>query len=257
MSAGNVERAAAKADRVAAAHRALREDASIQFVLTRAAAARAASVASRAGPLAGRGVRAGRTVTSLDRQLHARRPLCADRPVDGHRARRRGAARHDLSPDPGRRVEASSAPAPRAGCGDRAEQRRSGRPRPRRRAPGWARPMRWPREGRYAEAVHHLLFRSIEDIGGRRPRLVRPALTSRELAAAAGVPPPARACSRGSPAGSSAACSAVGRSRAATGRAARPAYADLVLPGTWRAMSDLAIGARAGSDGAFRPAPSC
>ncbi|HEX9947274.1 MAG TPA: DUF4129 domain-containing protein, partial [Allosphingosinicella sp.] len=37
-------------------------------------------------------------------------------------------------------------------------------------------------QGRYAEAVHHLLFRSIEDIGRRRPRLVRPALTSRELA---------------------------------------------------------------------------
>jgi hypothetical protein len=48
------------------------------------------------------------------------------------------------------------------------------------------------REGRYAEAIHHLLFRSIEDIASRRPNVVRPALTSRELAAAQAVPPRAR-----------------------------------------------------------------
>lgn len=48
------------------------------------------------------------------------------------------------------------------------------------------------REGRYAEAVHHLLFRSIEDIASRRPSLVRPALTSRELAASTAVPVRAR-----------------------------------------------------------------
>lgn len=47
-------------------------------------------------------------------------------------------------------------------------------------------------EGRYAEAVHHLLIRSVEDIARRRPRLVTPALTSRELAAAAAVPGGAR-----------------------------------------------------------------
>lgn len=47
-------------------------------------------------------------------------------------------------------------------------------------------------EGRYAEAVHHLLFRSIEDLQRRRPLVVRPALTSRELAAAQGVPANAR-----------------------------------------------------------------
>ena len=49
------------------------------------------------------------------------------------------------------------------------------------------------RQGRYAEAIHHLLFRSIEDIARRRPNLVRPALTSRELAAAGAVPERARA----------------------------------------------------------------
>ncbi|MFL6846821.1 MAG: DUF4129 domain-containing protein [Sphingomicrobium sp.] len=48
------------------------------------------------------------------------------------------------------------------------------------------------REGRYAEAIHHLLFRSIEDIARRRPSAVRPALTSRELAASTAVPERAR-----------------------------------------------------------------
>jgi hypothetical protein len=48
------------------------------------------------------------------------------------------------------------------------------------------------REGRFAEAIHHLLFRSIEDIAHRRPHLVRPALTSRELAASTAVPSRAR-----------------------------------------------------------------
>lgn len=47
-------------------------------------------------------------------------------------------------------------------------------------------------EGRYAEAVHHLLIRSVEDISRRRPRLVRPALTSRDIAAADALPARAR-----------------------------------------------------------------
>jgi hypothetical protein len=89
-------------------------------------------------------------------------------------------------------------------------------------------------QGRYAEAVHHLLFRSIEDIGRRRPRLVRPALTSRELAAAEALPPPARSLF-------SRIAGLVERSlfggrpvEAADWTAARTAYSDLVLPGTWR-----------------------
>ena len=47
-------------------------------------------------------------------------------------------------------------------------------------------------EGRFAEAVHLLLYRSVEDISARRPGLVRPAMTSRELAAAADLPTVAR-----------------------------------------------------------------
>jgi hypothetical protein len=46
--------------------------------------------------------------------------------------------------------------------------------------------------GEFAEAVHHLLRRSIDDIARRRPQLVRPALTSRDIAAAEAIPPAAR-----------------------------------------------------------------
>lgn len=48
-------------------------------------------------------------------------------------------------------------------------------------------------EGRYDEAIHLLLFRSIDEIGGRRPGAVRPALTSRDIAALIAMPPSARA----------------------------------------------------------------
>jgi len=47
-------------------------------------------------------------------------------------------------------------------------------------------------EGRFAEAAHHLLLRSVEDIGRRRPGLVRPAITSRDLASAPALPQRAR-----------------------------------------------------------------
>lgn len=47
-------------------------------------------------------------------------------------------------------------------------------------------------EGRYAEAVHLLLYRSVQDIEGRRPGLVKPAMTSRDLAAARDLPPVAQ-----------------------------------------------------------------
>jgi hypothetical protein len=43
-------------------------------------------------------------------------------------------------------------------------------------------------EGRFDEAAHLLLFRSIEDIDARRPALVRPALTSRDIADAPDLP---------------------------------------------------------------------
>jgi len=42
--------------------------------------------------------------------------------------------------------------------------------------------------GRFDQAVHLLLFRSIEDIEAKRPKLVRPALTSRDIAGADQIP---------------------------------------------------------------------
>lgn len=89
--------------------------------------------------------------------------------------------------------------------------------------------------GLYAEAVRHLLFRSVEDIKQKRPQLVRPSLTSRELAAATGIPTIAREL-----------FARIARQveRSLFGgrevsvddwTTARAAYADFALPGQWRA----------------------
>ena len=47
-------------------------------------------------------------------------------------------------------------------------------------------------QGRFAEAVHLLLHRSIQDIQGKRPNLVRPALTSRDISGLPALPERAR-----------------------------------------------------------------
>ena len=47
-------------------------------------------------------------------------------------------------------------------------------------------------EGRFGEAIHLLLFRSIDDLVGRRPGLIRPALTSRDIASLEQMPALAR-----------------------------------------------------------------
>lgn len=47
-------------------------------------------------------------------------------------------------------------------------------------------------EGRFAEAARLLLHRSVEDIRERRPRLVKPALTSRDIAVHPDLPGAAR-----------------------------------------------------------------
>ncbi len=88
--------------------------------------------------------------------------------------------------------------------------------------------------GLYAEAVRHLLFRSVEDIKRKRPQIVRPSLTSRELAAAGGIPSVARMLF--------ARIAAQVERSLFGGRAvsaddwmtARAAYADFALPGQWR-----------------------
>jgi hypothetical protein len=46
--------------------------------------------------------------------------------------------------------------------------------------------------GLFGEAMHILLFRSIDDLAGRRPGLVRPALTSRDIASLDQMPATAR-----------------------------------------------------------------
>ena len=46
--------------------------------------------------------------------------------------------------------------------------------------------------GRYAEAVRLILHRSIEEIEGRRPRLVKPAYTAREIGRLSDIPENAR-----------------------------------------------------------------
>lgn len=89
--------------------------------------------------------------------------------------------------------------------------------------------------GAYAEAAHHLLLRSIEDIERRRPRLVRPALTSRDIAADQALPPRARSIFGG--------IAALVERSLFGGRAvsandwgeARAAYADFALAKAWSA----------------------
>jgi hypothetical protein len=46
---------------------------------------------------------------------------------------------------------------------------------------------RLARSGQFADAIHLILFRSIEDIGARRPEAVRAALTSRDIVEAASL----------------------------------------------------------------------
>jgi hypothetical protein len=90
-------------------------------------------------------------------------------------------------------------------------------------------------QGRYAEAVHHLLFRSIEDISRKRPSAVRPALTSREIGAADAIPAQARDLFVGI-------VRLVERSLfggrpvdSGDWTSARAAYADFALPKAWHA----------------------
>src|SRR5262245_565212 len=47
-------------------------------------------------------------------------------------------------------------------------------------------------EGRFAEAVHLLLYRSVEDIDAKRPNAVKPAFTSRDILALSALPAVAR-----------------------------------------------------------------
>jgi hypothetical protein len=90
-------------------------------------------------------------------------------------------------------------------------------------------------EGRFDEAAHTLLHRTIEDVEARRPRAVRPALTSRDIAALEAIPAPARSLF-------SVIAARVERSffggrplDAAGFAACRAAYADFASPKSWTA----------------------
>jgi hypothetical protein len=88
--------------------------------------------------------------------------------------------------------------------------------------------------GRYDEAAHLLLHRSLEDIAARRPRLLRPALTSREIALVSALPDAVR--------GAFAAMAAPVEHSLFGGRTltrdawerARAAYGEFALPGAWK-----------------------
>jgi hypothetical protein len=88
-------------------------------------------------------------------------------------------------------------------------------------------------EGRFAEAAHILLLRSIDDVRGRRPDLVRPSLTSRDIGGLEVLPANARPAfgliaqvvERSLFGGRPVDAEAFARCRAA--------YADFALPGAW------------------------
>lgn len=90
------------------------------------------------------------------------------------------------------------------------------------------------KEGRFAEAVHCLLLRSVDDAAKRRPQLVSPALTARELASMTILPDRARALFAGI-------ARSVERSLfggqpvdSAEWTQARAAYAQFALAGAWK-----------------------
>ena len=79
-----------------------------------------------------------------------------------------------------------------------------------------------------------LLIRSIDDIARRRPRAVRPALTSRELSEADAVPPAARRLFAGIAALVERSLFGARAVDASDWASARAAYQDFALPQAWR-----------------------
>jgi hypothetical protein len=87
--------------------------------------------------------------------------------------------------------------------------------------------------GRYGEAVRLILHRSIEEIEGRRPRLVKPAYTSREIGLLTDIPENARKVFVGI-AGVVEKSFFAGQALDAAGFAAcRKAYETFAFPGAW------------------------
>lgn len=90
------------------------------------------------------------------------------------------------------------------------------------------------REGRFADAIHCLLLRSIDDLASRRPQLARPSLTGRELSQSPLLP------ARAQPLFASIAGiverSLFGNRLVDEGQwnEARRSYSEFALAGTWR-----------------------
>jgi len=89
-------------------------------------------------------------------------------------------------------------------------------------------------QGRFEEAVHLLLQRSLEDIQRNRPRLLSPALTSREIAGADWMPGVVRRAFAAMAAPVERSLFG-GRSLARSDwEEARAAYGEFALPGAWK-----------------------
>ncbi|MEO7570643.1 MAG: DUF4129 domain-containing protein [Croceibacterium sp.] len=89
--------------------------------------------------------------------------------------------------------------------------------------------------GQFGEAVHHLLKRSIDDIAYRRPQLLRPALTSRDIAAQHAIPPGARKLFAGIVATVERSLFGGRSVSASEWSATREAYSNFALQQAWRA----------------------
>jgi hypothetical protein len=88
--------------------------------------------------------------------------------------------------------------------------------------------------GKYGEAVHLILLRSIEHIDLQRPDVVRQALTSREIARLAQLPPAARSTFSGIAQVVERALFAEREISAAEFSQCREAYERFAFPDTWR-----------------------
>lgn len=87
--------------------------------------------------------------------------------------------------------------------------------------------------GRYEEAVRLLLHRSLEDIQKRRPRLLRPALTSREIAVVPLLPDAVRGAFEGMAAPVERSLFAGRNLDRSAWESAREAYRAFALPEAW------------------------
>ena len=88
--------------------------------------------------------------------------------------------------------------------------------------------------GRYAEAVHLLLLRSIEDIEAQRPHLLRPTFTSREIGRLEALPSSARSAFGGIAAVVERAVFAETPIDASAFMRCRKEYEAFAFPGQWR-----------------------